>query len=86
VTNVLILRTKCTAVDSEGRLDIDLSSGEGWFSCGGGIRPITWKKGAANQPLCFYDEFGQPLTLGIGKTYICILPLSRDITVQLLQP
>ena len=86
VTNVIILKTSCTVVDDAGRIVVDLSSGEGWFTCGGSIRPITWEKGGADQPLRYYDEFGQPLTLGRGKTYVCILPLNRDFTVELVQP
>ncbi len=86
VTNVIILKTACTVVDDAGRITVDLSSGEGWFTCGGSIRPIIWEKGSANQPLRYYDEFGEPLVLGEGKTYVCIIPLSRDITVSLVQP
>lgn len=86
VTNVIILKTKCTVVDDAGRITVDLSSGEGWFTCGGSIRPITWEKGGADKPLRYYDEFGQPLTLGRGKTYVCIIPLNRDFTVELVQP
>lgn len=86
VTNVIILNTACTVVDDAGRITVDLSSGEGWFTCGGSIRPITWEKGSANQPMRYYDEFGNPLVLGRGKTYVCIIPLSRDFTVELVQP
>lgn len=86
VTNVIILKTTCTVVDDAGRITVDLSSGEGWFTCGGAIRPITWEKGSANQPLRYYDESGSPLVLGEGKTYVCIIPLSRDFTVELVQP
>ena len=86
VTNVLILKTQCTVVDDAGRITVDLSSGEGWFSCGGSIRPITWEKGDRNEPIRYYDEFGQPLTLGQGKSYVYIIPLSLDITVKLVQP
>lgn len=86
VTNVLILQAKTTVVDDAGRLQIDLSSGEGWFTCGGGMVPITWEKGDAAAPLCYYDESGQPLTLGQGKSYVCIIPSSREITVEPPQP
>ena len=86
VTNVLVLKAKCTVLDDAGRLSVDLTSGEGWFSCGGTIRPITWQKGGSNEQLRYYDEFGQSLTLGQGKSYVCIIPLSSDITVELVQP
>lgn len=80
VTNVIVLRAPCTVVDDAGRLSIDLTSGEGWFACGGFLCPITWEKGDADQPLRCYDSSGQPLVLGAGKSYICIIPLSRTLT------
>lgn len=82
VTNVLLLNTKCTVVDDAGRLSVDLSSGTGLFACGGKAIPITWEKGERGQPLRYFTTDGQPLTLGIGKSYVCILPLSRTPTVE----
>lgn len=82
VTNVLLLNTECVVMDSEGRLSVDLSSGEGWFACGGKMLPITWEKGDRDHPLRYYTADGQPLTLGIGKSYVCILPLSRTVTAE----
>lgn len=82
VTNVLVLCAACTVVDDAGRLSIDLSSGDGFFTCGGYLCPITWEKGDADQPLRCYDSAGQPLVLGAGKSYVCIVPLSRDIIAE----
>ena len=86
VSNLLVLKAKCTVVDDAGRITVDLTSGEGWYSCGGTIRPITWEKNGRDNQLSYYDEFGMPLTLAQGKSYVCIIPLSRDITVELVQP
>lgn len=82
VTNVLVLRTQCTVVDSAGRLTVDLSGGEGWYLCGGKLIPITWEKGRREEQLRYYAADGQALTLGRGKSYVCIIPLSREITVE----
>lgn len=82
VTNVLVLQTECTVVDDVGRLKVDLSSGSGWFACGGKYIPITWEKGARDQQLRYFTADGQPLTLGQGKSYICIIPESRQITAE----
>lgn len=82
VTNVLVLRTKCTVVDDAGRLTVDLSAGEGWFACGGQMIPITWEKGERDEPMRYFTADGQPLALGRGKSYVCIIPLNRDITVE----
>lgn len=82
VTNLLILQTACTVVDDAGRITVDLTSGSGWFACGGQMVPITWKKGAAEQQLRYYGMDGSPLTLGRGKSYVCIIPTSRNITAE----
>ena len=82
VTNLLILQATCTVVDSGGRLEVDLSSGSGWYACGGRIIPITWRKGAAQEQLRYYTQDGQPLALQTGKSYVCIIPTTREITVE----
>ena len=78
VTNVIILKTKCVTVDDAGRQSVDLSSGEGWYACGGRLIPIKWEKGNYDQPLRYYTTDGKALTLGQGKSYVCIIPLNRD--------
>ena len=65
-----------------GRVKVDLSSGPGFFACGGKIIPITWEKGAAENQLRYYDEDGSPLALGRGKTYVCITPASRTVMAE----
>ena len=82
VSNVIILKTSCTVIDDAGRMKIDLSSGEGWFACGGKVIPITWKKGNCDQQLRYYTMDGKSLTLEQGKSYVCIIPLTRDIITQ----
>ena len=82
VSNVIVLKTDCTVVDDAGRLTVDLSSGEGWFACGGKVIPITWKKGDCDQQLRYYTADGKSLTLEQGKSYVCIIPLTRDIITQ----
>ncbi len=82
VTNLLVLHTVCTVVDDKGRITVDLSSGSGWYACGGKLIPITWKKGKADEQLRYYTAAGQPLALGQGKSYVCIIPTSREITVE----
>lgn len=82
VTNLLILRTECKVIDDAGRLEVDLSSGEGWFACGGKLIPITWEKGSYDQQLRYYTLDGQPLTLGQGKSYVGIIPLGKEITAE----
>ena len=82
VTNLIVLQTSYVVLDDAGRVKVDLSSGQGFFACGGKIIPITWEKGAAENQLRYYDEDGSPLALGRGKTYVCITPASRTVMAE----
>lgn len=84
VTNVLVLKTACKVIpgDDAGRITVDLTSGEGWFACGGKIVPIHWSKDGVNSQLIYTTESGEPLTLGVGTSYVNIIPVGNDITVE----
>lgn len=84
VTNVLILKTACKLIpgDDAGRITVDLTEGEGWFACGGKIIPIYWSKNDINSQLVYATRSGEPLTLGAGNSYVNIIPLENEITVE----
>lgn len=85
VTNVLVLKTSCGLIpgDDAGRITVDLSSGgEGWFACGGKIIPIRWSKDGVHDQLVYTTQSGEALTLGVGTSYVNIIPLSNEITVE----
>ena len=82
VTNLLALQTTYTVVDNAGRVKVDLSSGKGWFACGGKMIPITWEKGGADRQLRYFTEDGQPLALGRGVSYVCVIPTSQTVTAE----
>lgn len=85
VTNVLVLKTDCSLIpgDDAGRITVDLSSGgEGWFACGGKAIPIRWSKDSVNDQLVYTTQSGEALTLGAGTSYVNIIPLSNEITVE----
>lgn len=85
VTNVLILKTDCHVIpgDTEGRLDVDLTSGgEGWYACGGKWIPITWEKADRSSPFVYKDMNGNVLALGRGNSYVNIVPLDCNVTAE----
>lgn len=83
VTNVLVLQTDITdSGDSYGHVGVALSGGTGWFACGGRSIPITWAKDGPDSPLTYTLEDGSPLALGQGKSYVCIVALSRTVTLE----
>lgn len=64
--------------DTEGRLDMDLSTtGEGYYIREGKAIPITWDKKDHYSPTQYYDSEGNLLMMGTGKTWITIFPLDR---------
>ena len=82
ITNLLVLQTTYVVQDDAGRVKVDLSSGSGWFACGGKMVPITWEKGSASGQFRYFTEDGSPLTLGRGKSYVCVIPASRSVSVE----
>ncbi len=84
MTNVVVIRTSCKAIDDYGRMRVDLSgyNGDGWFACGGKLVPIRWSKAERTDPILYTLEDGTPLTFGQGNSYINIIPLSNEITVE----
>lgn len=81
VTNVIVIPTKQTTIE-EGLQRFDLTSGTGYYACGGKYVPIQWEKGDTFDSLRFSNADGTPLELGVGRSYICILDTSRTIDVQ----
>lgn len=82
VTNLLVLQTTYVVQDDAGRVKVDLSNGNGWFACCGRIIPIKWEKGGSNDQFRYFTEDGAPLALGQGKSYVCVIPTSRSISVE----
>ena len=85
VTNVLVLHTDVNQIkgDTAGRLTVRLTgSGSGFFACGGQYIPITWSKESPTAPFRFSTADGQPLTLGVGKSYINIVDNSAAVTFE----
>lgn len=82
VTNLLVLQTTCTVVDDAGRVNVDLSSGKGWFACGGRMIPINWSKGGPEEQFRYTTETGSSLTLGRGRIYVCVIPNSQTVTAE----
>ncbi len=85
VTNVLVVMTDISTIpgDKEGRQNVDLvGSGSGFYACGGKYVPITWSKASASAPLTYATMDGQPLTLGVGSSYINIIDSDNPVTFQ----
>lgn len=82
VTNVLVLKTACRYTgDSLGHITVDLDGeGSGYFACGGRVTGIVWSKDAPYGQLRCYDLGGSPLSFGVGRTYVMLVPLDCAVT------
>ncbi|MCD7829293.1 MAG: DUF3048 domain-containing protein [Clostridiales bacterium] len=84
VENVVIIQTTIEALnDAKNHVAVHLTgTGSGYFACNGKYEKITWRKDKAKYTYQFYDEDGNVVDLGVGKTYVCIVGTERDITVD----
>ncbi len=83
VKNVFVLKTttgKKYDNSKNGYIDVDLSQGNGYYACNGKIVPISWKKGADQNPLKYYTLDGKELTVSTGKSYVCIIPITETVS------
>ena len=82
VSNLLILKARCADIpgDEYYRITVDLSGGSGWFAHGGKYVPIRWEKSFPDGQPRYYTQDGAPLTLGQGRSYVCIVPTDSDVT------
>lgn len=79
VTNLIVIQTAIRNMgDKDGHMAIDLQSGgSGYYAAGGKMIPIRWSRAGLKAPLIYAREDGTPLSLSIGRTYVCIIPKDR---------
>jgi len=83
-TNVLVLFADGKVLDNEGRLSVDLvGSGEGYFVCGGKYIVIKWEKESFASPFVYKDKDGKEISLGMGRSYVCVLSSTGNPVVTL---
>lgn len=84
VTNVLLLYCSVTSTgDSSGHMEMDLSGGSGVYLSNGTQEKITWKKGGPSRSLKLYGADGSELSLNAGKSYVGLVPTSRQSSVAI---
>ncbi len=58
------------------------AGGTGYYANGGKIVPITWTTDADDAPFRFFTADGQPLSLGVGNTYIAVAPEGSPVSYE----
>jgi hypothetical protein len=59
-----------------------LGSGKAWISTNGRTIPGIWKKASLTAPTQFFDAAGSPVILTVGQTFVQVMPLGSQITIQ----
>ena len=81
--NLLVLYSDTKILDDYGRRAFDLEgTGTGLFIINGKSVPIKWNHAGTGSCFTYTLEDGTPLQLGVGKTYIGIVPSGSTITMQ----
>ena len=74
--NLLILETDISTIsgDKEGRQKVRTTGeGEGTLYRSGQCIPIHWSRADRNSPFAYTTSDGQPLVLGRGNSYVCLM-------------
>ena len=80
--NVLILHMNMKTLDNTlMKIDV-VGSGKGYFACNGQIIPIAWSRSSEYDNYVYTYEDGTPLTLGVGKTYVALIPNNGHVEVE----
>ena len=81
--NVLVLYANTYTQKDGVHKSIDLvGKGDGLFACNGQIIPIKWSRSGDTSPFVYTLTDGTSLTLGIGHTYIGLVPLKADVSYE----
>ncbi len=79
--NLVVLFAETKFVDDYGRRAVDLiGTGSGYFMVNGKSVPITWSHSSEKAPFVYTLADGTPVTFGIGRSYIAIVPTGSAIT------
>ena len=79
--NVLILRARTWTQEDDIHESIELvGEGDGYYANGGKLIPIHWSRSADSAPFIYTCSDGSPLTIGVGKSYIGIIPTNADVS------
>lgn len=78
--NVLVLKTSSTVIDGKGRLRVETTGeGRGWYARDGRLIEIIWSRENEDSPFTYTDTEGNPISFGVGKSYITFIPSDSPV-------
>lgn len=73
--NVVVLVADSRVKDNKGHLETQTTgTGKGYYARDGKIIPITWSRATNSDKYVYTDAAGNPVSFGVGKTYVAIVP------------
>ncbi len=72
-TNVFALETEVKNYKGGSLMEVDWSSGTGYYISEGKAQKITWLKASEDSNILFFDEAGAELKVNAGKSYIGVI-------------
>lgn len=81
--NILVLEADTSVKDKKGHLEVQMTgSGDGYFARDGKIIPIRWSRESYTGHYVYTDVEGNPISFGVGKSYIAITPDGSPLNLQ----
>ena len=81
--NVVVLRARTSQQSGSSLMTIQTTgTGTGYFSCNGQLVPIKWSRASVNDPFTYTLENGNPVTFGVGSTYVAVVPTNATVNYQ----
>lgn len=80
-TNVVVMYAEMS--NSEGYHYANFEKGgNGYYACGGKIIPIQWKCDGEDQPFTYCTVGGEPLSFGVGSSYIAVTVNNSTVSYE----
>ena len=81
--NVVVLVADSYVKDSKGHLEVQMTgTGTGYFARDGKLVPIQWSRESNSDHYVYTDLEGNPISFGVGKSYVAIVPDGSPFNYQ----
>jgi len=84
--NIIVYKVKNYTLndgENKGRQDLDnVGSGNGYYISCGYVVPIIWEKSSSNSQTVYKYETGEEIKVNDGNTFIQIMPLDSEISIE----
>lgn len=81
--NIIVIQTDVNNVGQTELLEMKLTgSGSGKYMSGGKIIDITWSRSHDDEPIKYLTADNKPLIMMPGKTYVCVVSKTSEITAE----